>query len=125
MSSMSFECIQHTIIASHIRQYPRATANAQEEELEIAVKQYKPRHEAQPGDVTILACHANGYPKELYEPVWDALFHYTESENACFRIRGIWIMDVANQGDSGVLNDGKLGNERESLFTSPAGYDRN
>ncbi|KAK4548584.1 hypothetical protein LTR36_009494 [Oleoguttula mirabilis] len=111
MSSTNFECIQHTVRGSHIRQYPRALAHSQEDELQIAVKQYKPRHEPQPGDVTILACHANGFPKELYEPVWDALYDQSQKEDAGFRIRGIWIMDVANQGDSGVLNEGKLGNE--------------
>ncbi|KAK5125404.1 hypothetical protein LTR85_000513 [Meristemomyces frigidus] len=111
MSSTNFDCIQHTVQASYIRQYPRATAHSQEEELRVAVKQYKPRHEPQPGDVTILACHCNGFPKELYEPVWDALYDYTQRENAGFRIRGIWIMDVANQGESALLNEGKLGNE--------------
>lgn len=116
MSTGNFHCIQHTIPAGHIRHYPRSTAHTQEEELSLAVKQYKPRHyEPQPGDVTILACHANGFPKELYEPLWDALYGYSGRERAGFRIRGIWIADAANQGDSGVLNDGKLGNERESL----------
>jgi len=30
------------------------------------------------------------------------------------RIRSIWIADVAHQGASGVLNEKKLGNDRES-----------
>ena len=29
-----------------------------------------------------------------------------------FRIRSIWIADVANQGQSGVLNENVLGNDR-------------
>ena len=123
MSSAYFECIPHEIEASHIRQYPRATAHSQEAELRLAVKKYRPRREPRPGDVTILACHANGFPKELYEPVWDALYRHTESGNAPWRIRGIWIMDVANQGDSGVLNEGKLGNERTFLPQEPCMVD--
>jgi hypothetical protein len=30
-----------------------------------------------------------------------------------FRIRSIWIADVAHQGMSGVLNEDRLGNDRK------------
>jgi hypothetical protein len=33
-------------------------------------------------------------------------------KSAGISIRSIWIADVANQGSSGVLNEYKLGNER-------------
>ena len=29
-----------------------------------------------------------------------------------FRIRGIWVADMSNQGESGVLNEENTGNER-------------
>jgi alpha-beta hydrolase superfamily lysophospholipase len=63
----------------------------------------------QPGDVTIIAATANGFPKELYEPLWDELLSRATSQG--WRIRGIWAADVAWQGESYVLNEKKLGNE--------------
>ncbi len=51
-------------------------------------------------------------PQEVYEPLWDEILHLAEA--AGFGIRGIWIADVAQQGQSGVLNEDKLGNDRES-----------
>ena len=54
-----------------------------------------------------------GQLKELYEPLWEDL--HREAKKHGFRIRGIWISDVAWQGQSGVLNADKLGNDRESL----------
>jgi hypothetical protein len=64
MSSL-FRIVEHVVPAQHIREYPGATANDQEEPLNLAVKQYIPldNPNPQPGDVTILAAHANGFPK--------------------------------------------------------------
>lgn len=50
--------------------------------------------------------------QELYEPLWDELLQ--RSNKLSFRIRGIWIADVAHQGQSSVLNEDKLGNDREA-----------
>lgn len=47
--------------------------------------------------------------KELYEPLWDEILHRSKEQN--FRIRSIWIADVACQGSSGVLNERLLGND--------------
>jgi hypothetical protein len=49
----------------HIREYPHATADRQEEVLSLSVKQYIPLDNLQPspGDVTIIGAHANGFPK--------------------------------------------------------------
>ena len=65
MSSALFEVREHVIPAQHIREYPQATANSQEEVLHIHVKQYIPRDNPNPsrGDVTILASHGNGFYK--------------------------------------------------------------
>jgi len=106
-----FNVIEHIIPCQHIREYPRATIGEQEEVLHLAVKQYIPKDNPypQPGDVTIIGAHANGFPKELYEPLWEDLL--TSSKKHNFRIRGIWIADVAQQGQSGVLNEEILGND--------------
>lgn len=87
----------------------------------MAVKQYKPsytdRSEPLPGDMTIIACPALGFPKELYEPVWDHLFEEFQTGRKHF-IRNIWVADPATQASSGIMNQGKLGSERKcSQFT--------
>jgi hypothetical protein len=63
--SSPFRIVEHVVPSQHIREYPGATANEQEEPLHLAVKQYIPldNPNPQPGDVTILAAHANGFPK--------------------------------------------------------------
>jgi hypothetical protein len=84
----------------------------------MAVKQYKPRYKQRtsplPGDITIVACPALGFPKELYEPVWDHLFDSLQMVGKHF-IRNIWVADPATQASSGILNQGKLGSERRSF----------
>ena len=114
MSKTFFKIKTHYVDSSHIRQYPRALAGEQNDVLKLAVKQYTPldNPDPKPGDVTVLAAHANGVGKELYEPLWDDLLQKAHQSGA-FRIRNIWIADVAWQGESGVLNEHKLGDERE------------
>lgn len=114
MAETIFQSNDYIIPCNHIRQYARSTSSSQEDILHLAVKQYRPRYDIQDGDVTILACHASGMPKELYEPIWEAMFQRAEQRPAGSRIRAVWIADVANQGQSGVLNATKLGNDRES-----------
>jgi hypothetical protein len=112
MSSQYFRIQEHKVESSHIRGFPRATSTTQEDVLYMAVKQYTPLSNTQPkpGDITIIAGHANGFPKELYEPLWDELLKRCEQFG--FGIRGIWIADVVHQGWSSVLNEDKLGNDR-------------
>ncbi len=111
MASFPFKIQEHTIPAQHVREWPRGTANSQEDVLHIHIKQYTPvdNPAPQPGDVTVIGAHANGFPKELYEALW-ADFH-ARARAQGFRIRGIWIADVANQGRSGVLNEHALGDD--------------
>ncbi|KAJ5544926.1 hypothetical protein N7535_006688 [Penicillium sp. DV-2018c] len=118
MSSSPFRIVEHVVPTQHIREYPGATANSQEEVLNLAVKQYIPldNPNPQPGDVTILAAHANGFPKELYEPLWEEI--YARSKQNGIRIRGIWMADVAHQGQSSVINEDRLGND-PSWFDHP------
>lgn len=108
-----FRVKEHRVPAQHIRGYPHATRHAQEEVLHIVVKQYIPLSDAavQQDAVTIIGAHANGFPKEVYEPLWEEILQRATA--AGFAIRGMWIADIASQGGSGVLNEGKLGNEGE------------
>ncbi|KAF4821076.1 Abhydrolase domain-containing protein mpaH [Colletotrichum siamense] len=109
--SSVFHIKEHVLDASHIREFPRALANSQDDVLKLAVKEYIPKDNPnpQPGDVTIIGAHANGFPKELYEALWEDL--HAESKKSNFRIRSIIIADAAWQGASSVLNEGKLGND--------------
>ncbi|KAI0175200.1 prolyl aminopeptidase-like protein [Pestalotiopsis sp. NC0098] len=102
---------EHLIPGQHVREYARATANSQEDDVYLAIKQYIPKDNPspQPGDITIIGAHANGFPKELYEPLWAELHGAAKSHG--LRIRGIWIADVANQGYSGEANELTLGND--------------
>jgi hypothetical protein len=65
MSAHLFRIEEHTVPCQHIREYPRGTANEQEDILHLAVKQYIPLNNPnpRPGDVTIIGAHANGFPK--------------------------------------------------------------
>ena len=64
MSSV-FEVRERVFDAQHIREYARATAHSQEEVLKVAVKQYIPKDNLNPlpGDITVIASHANGFVK--------------------------------------------------------------
>jgi hypothetical protein len=65
VASGPFKIVEHVAECQHIREYPRATATEQEEVLHLAVKQYIPldNPNPQPGDITIIGAHANGFPK--------------------------------------------------------------
>ncbi|WEW55734.1 hypothetical protein PRK78_001167 [Emydomyces testavorans] len=110
-STFPFRVVEHVTPCQHIREYPHATSITQEETLYLSVKQYIPldNPNPQPGDITIIGAHANGFPKELYEPLWEELL--ARSKKNGFQIRAIWIADVANQGNSSVMNEHALGND--------------
>jgi hypothetical protein len=80
--------------------------------LQLAIKQYTPLDNLNPkaGDITIIATHGSGLPKELYEPMFEDLLR--KSRGYDFRIRAIWTAEAPHQGASGVLNETKLGNDR-------------
>ncbi|KAI0386561.1 alpha/beta-hydrolase [Hypomontagnella monticulosa] len=113
MSAFPFHVKEHLVPSQHIREFPRATLQSQEDILYISVKQYTPidNPHPSPGDITILGAHANGFPKELYEPLWADLHARSTAPGSGFRIRGIWIADVTNQGYSGEANEAALGND--------------
>jgi hypothetical protein len=109
-----FRVIEHTVRAHHIRERQGAVKPGHENELKLAVKQYVPLDNPDPkdGDVTLIGAQANGFPKELYEPLWDDMYERLRSHNR--RIRSIWIADVVQQGQSGIMNEGILGDDRAS-----------
>ncbi|KAB8067224.1 Alpha/Beta hydrolase protein [Aspergillus leporis] len=112
MSIDIFRVTQHTLPACHVRDYPGSTAKAQEDVLTLHVKQYTPldQGESVPSDaITLIAAHACGYPKELYEPLWDEIYQLLKQNG--FYIRGIWIADVPNMGMSAALNEHKIGTD--------------
>ncbi|KAL4734074.1 alpha/beta-hydrolase [Aspergillus similis] len=109
-ASSTFTVTEHVIEASHIREYARATKPSNEV-LKLVVKQYSPKSnpDPQPGDLTIIGTHGSGYPKELYEPIWEELYYELSSHG--IRIRSIWIADTANQNASGVVNEAVIGDD--------------
>ena len=60
-----FRVQEHAIPTCHIREYPRALADHQEDVLQLAIKQYTPKEssDATKNGVTIIGAHANGFPK--------------------------------------------------------------
>lgn len=107
----NFKIIEHRVPCGYVRDFPGAVAADDSALLHLAVKQYVPvdNPSPQPGDVTIIGAHANAFPKELYEPLWEDLISH--STKAGFRIRSIWIADMAHQGQSSVENELLLGND--------------
>ena len=111
MSASLFRVQEHVIPTQYIREYPAATAKDQEDELQLCVKQYTPlrRVASTRQPITIIGAHANAFPKELYEPLWDDLLMMLEASGLV--INNIFIADVAHQGQSGILNEDRLGND--------------
>jgi hypothetical protein len=64
MSSF-YRVVEHTVNACHTREHVAATAHGDSDTPKLAVKQYIPldNPDPQPGDVTIIGAHANGFPK--------------------------------------------------------------
>ncbi|KAK6387539.1 hypothetical protein LTS17_000808 [Exophiala oligosperma] len=106
-----FRVLEHIVPAQHTRHWPRGTEIGYENSLKLAVKQYVPLRNPNPspGDITFIAAHANGFPKELYGPLFEDL--YEELSKLGRKIRAIWIADIVHQGQSGVLNENALGND--------------
>ena len=113
MSSHLFRVAEHAIAGQHIREYPTG-ARSDDDVLQLAVKHYTPLGLSQ-GDsnekplVTVIAAHANGVPKECYEPLYDELLQAARAHG--FGIRGIWAADTVHQGASYVLNEDTIGDD--------------
>ncbi|KAL8793499.1 MAG: hypothetical protein Q9195_003872 [Heterodermia aff. obscurata] len=111
MSSKFFAVKAHILPGQYIREYPGATLDSQEDDLSLHIKQYTPlERELNCSErITVIGTHANGFPKELYEPLWDEV--YFQAKACGISIGSIWIADVVQQGQSSVLNEDKLGSD--------------
>ncbi|RAH63223.1 hypothetical protein BO85DRAFT_483080 [Aspergillus piperis CBS 112811] len=103
------------IPCQHIREYPAATTGPQNDVLHLAVKQYLPTNNPKPRaeDITIVIAPGSGFGKELYEPVFQELLVRYGKKG--LNIRSIWAADPAHQGESGIINEGRGGIDREPL----------
>jgi hypothetical protein len=54
----------------------------------------------------------------VYEPLWEDLVAALGKRGV--KVRGIWVADVAWQGESGILNEERLGNDRKTLCSDGA-----
>ncbi|KAJ5644999.1 hypothetical protein N7507_011010 [Penicillium longicatenatum] len=110
ISELPFIVTEHVIDGQHVREYPNATVDPNST-FKLVLKRYTPvdNPNPQPGDVTIIGAHGCGFPKEIYEPLWEDLLNRSRQDG--YRIRSIWIADVANLGASGVANEEFLGND--------------
>ncbi|SMR49041.1 unnamed protein product [Zymoseptoria tritici ST99CH_1E4] len=99
----------HILRAQHTRERIAATELGQENALRVHVRQYIPKSNShpRPGDVTIIGAIADAFPKEMYEPLWEAVMKGLEGKGKS--VRAIWVADPVNQGESGVLNERILG----------------
>jgi len=111
-----FNITSHTTRTQHSRDRPAGAERGRENDLRLHVNQYVPKTNPtpNPGDVTIIGAHANGFPKELYEPFWDDLYEKLRAQGRA--IRGIWIADIASQGQSGIINEGILGPDGKTIL---------
>ncbi|RPD76053.1 alpha/beta-hydrolase [Lentinus tigrinus ALCF2SS1-7] len=57
--------------------------------------------------VTLFMSHANGFPKEIWEPLLRQLT--LEQEHANYKVDEIWSWEAANHGDSCLINADALG----------------
>lgn len=60
-----FTVQSYVLPGQYVREYPAATADSQEDTLKLHINQYTPanRQSCPDGAVTIIAAHANGFPK--------------------------------------------------------------
>uniref|UniRef100_A0A093VIB3 Peroxisomal membrane protein LPX1 n=1 Tax=Talaromyces marneffei PM1 TaxID=1077442 RepID=A0A093VIB3_TALMA len=110
MATSPFIITEHIVDGQHIREYPHATRRG-DDALKLVAKRYTPKSNPNPqlGDVTIIGAHGSGFPKEMYEPIWEGVLSRLNAQGV--RVRSIWIADNATQSASGVLNEEYLGND--------------
>ncbi|KAK3709553.1 hypothetical protein LTR37_010774 [Vermiconidia calcicola] len=111
MSSTKFTVTKHTFPGQHIRHYAGATRSRDEDMQYLEAKQYTPLGNGKPqaGDTTIISTCANGFPKEMYEPLFDELLTFSERNGV--RIRSIWSVDKSDHGASGIINERSQGDD--------------
>lgn len=58
--------------------------------------------------ITLFLSHANGFHKEIYEPMLETLLNKVETQDSEIYVEEIWSIDTFNSGDAGILNRGSL-----------------
>lgn len=117
MATGRFDVREHIIDGQHIRDNPGGLNTDEDVTLKLAVKEYVPKVPVSFSrfpPMTIIGGHANGIPKEVYEPLWDDLLGAVRAQGG--DIRSVWVADNAHQGDSAVVNEHVLGDDRESML---------
>ncbi|GAA5874577.1 hypothetical protein JCM16303_002909 [Sporobolomyces ruberrimus] len=79
-----------------------------QEQLVVAVNRYRPPPNKRRKGLTLVLSHANGFYKEVWEPMLSALLEDLESSN-CLPVEEVLALDCVVQGDSAVLNEDVLG----------------
>ncbi|OBZ76148.1 Peroxisomal membrane protein LPX1 [Grifola frondosa] len=69
--------------------------------LWICLNRYVKRGALSLNGVTLLFTHANGFPKEIWEPT---LLHLAASDRPQYDINEIWVWEAVNHGDSYLVN---------------------
>ncbi|CCL98483.1 uncharacterized protein FIBRA_00481 [Fibroporia radiculosa] len=59
--------------------------------------------------VTLFFAHANGFPKEIWEPTLSNLIAARQKTGASYTIDEIWIWEAVNHGDACLVNGDNLG----------------
>lgn len=100
---------EHVFQGQHIREYPGALAESQEDAIELHAKQYIPRDSSGKG-LTLIGFHANGFHKEVYEVFWEELYTTARDKHG-IEIASIWMADQAFQGQSASMNEQRMGSD--------------
>ncbi|GAA6012026.1 hypothetical protein JCM11491_000143 [Sporobolomyces phaffii] len=79
-----------------------------QEQLVLAVNRYRPPANKRRKGLTLVLSHANGFYKEIWEPMLSSLLQDLEPSN-CLPVEEIWALDCVLQGDSAILNHDVLG----------------
>ncbi|CAG8461542.1 1975_t:CDS:1 [Acaulospora colombiana] len=110
MMMSALKITHHIIPASPIRKFYGKNGG----QLRIAVNSYEAVEDrTNSGEKTIIIfAAANGFHKEIYEPVIRNLIERRERWNG----GTIWVLDASNQGDSAVANKDILPDSCEYLL---------
>ncbi|ODV88762.1 hypothetical protein CANCADRAFT_32255 [Tortispora caseinolytica NRRL Y-17796] len=94
--------------ASYPRRYARSTRK-HSDRLKLVVSELTPKSGPQPGGVTFICAHANGFHKELYEPFFDDLVDAMLAIKPDVKIERVLILDAPYGGESYRLNESVIG----------------
>ncbi|EIN14493.1 hypothetical protein PUNSTDRAFT_41688 [Punctularia strigosozonata HHB-11173 SS5] len=68
----------------------------------VLQKSPKEGHDSRGKRITLILAHANGFPKEIWEPTLQSLISHSES--ADYIIEEIWSWEAVQHGDSALIN---------------------